>query len=61
MLKNFEVGQIYFVKQNSLFPSPVPPALLLDDCGRISTLLWWMNQEFSPVDIIPTWFSMFMY
>jgi hypothetical protein len=23
--------------------------------------LWWMNQEFSPVDIIPPWFSMVVY
>jgi hypothetical protein len=34
------------------------PALLLNySAGRISTDLWWKNQELSPVDIIPPWFS----
>jgi quinol-cytochrome oxidoreductase complex cytochrome b subunit len=36
--------------------------LLLEDCaGIISTELWWTNQEFSPVDIIPQWFFMLTY
>jgi hypothetical protein len=36
--------------------------LLLDDsAGRIARELWWMNQEFSPLDIIPPWFSMLIY
>jgi hypothetical protein len=26
--------------------------------GRIARELWWTNQEFCPVDIIPPWFSM---
>jgi hypothetical protein len=26
--------------------------------GRLARELWWTNQEFSPVDIIPPWFSM---
>jgi hypothetical protein len=46
---------------NSSFPSPVPPVLLLDDIGGISRELWWTIQEFSPVDIIPSWFSMLIY
>jgi hypothetical protein len=25
--------------------------------GGIIRALWWTNQEFSPVDIIPPWFS----
>jgi hypothetical protein len=29
--------------------------------GRIVRELWWMNQEFSFVIIIPPWFSMLMY
>jgi hypothetical protein len=29
--------------------------------GRISRELWWMNQEFFPVDIILPWFSMLIY
>jgi hypothetical protein len=44
--------QRYFVRKNS-FPSPIPPALLLDDSvGRIARELWWANYEFFPVDII---------
>jgi hypothetical protein len=36
--------------------------LLLDSsAGRIAiTAVWWMNQ-FSPVDILPPWFSMLIY
>jgi hypothetical protein len=56
-----EVWSGYFVRQNS-FPSPVTLALLLDDSiGRITKGLWWTNQEFSPVDIIPRSFSMLTY
>jgi hypothetical protein len=29
--------------------------------GRIDRELWWTNQEFSPVDIIPPWLSMLIY
>jgi hypothetical protein len=48
----------YFVRQIS-FPSPVSPALLLDDSAdRIAGELWWTNQEFFPVDIFPPLFSM---
>jgi hypothetical protein len=43
------------------FPSPVPPALLLDhSVGKIYRELWWANQEFYRVDIIPQSFSMLM-
>jgi hypothetical protein len=39
-----------------------PPDLLLDgSAGRIARVLWWTNQEFSPVDIIPPWFSLLIY
>jgi hypothetical protein len=38
------------------------PALLQDgSAGRIARDLWWTNYEFSPVDIISTWFSMLIY
>jgi hypothetical protein len=29
--------------------------------GRIARELWWLNQDFSTVDVIPPWFFMFMY
>jgi hypothetical protein len=29
--------------------------------GAIFRELWWKNQEFSPVDIIPLWFSNLIY
>jgi hypothetical protein len=29
--------------------------------GRLARELWWMNQEYSSVNIIPPWFSMLMY
>jgi hypothetical protein len=29
--------------------------------ARIARELWWMNQEFSPVSIIPPWFSAHIY
>jgi hypothetical protein len=29
--------------------------------GRIARELWWTKQEFSPVDIIPPWLSIFIY
>jgi hypothetical protein len=45
--------QKYFARPNSSFPLPVPPALLPDDSAdRITTELWWTNQDFSRVDII---------
>jgi hypothetical protein len=48
--------QRYFVRPNIV--SPVPPALLLDGfAGRIVRDLWWTEQEFSPVNIIPPWLS----
>jgi hypothetical protein len=54
--------QKYLVRPNLSFILPVPPALLLDyPAGRIARELWWMNQQFSPVDIIPTWFSLLIY
>jgi hypothetical protein len=28
---------------------------------RIARELWWTKREFSPVDIVPSWFSMFMH
>jgi hypothetical protein len=29
--------------------------------GRSDRELWWINQEFSPVDIILPWFSVLIY
>jgi hypothetical protein len=53
-----EYEQRYFLRANS-FPSPVTSALLLyESAGWISRKLWWTNQGFSPVDIIPPWISM---
>jgi hypothetical protein len=47
-----------FVRQNTVFSSAVPPALLLDNsAGKFAKELWWTNQEISPVDIIPPWLS----
>jgi hypothetical protein len=49
------------VRKNSSFASPIPLALLLDGSdGRIARELWWMSQEFSPIDAIPPWLSMFI-
>jgi hypothetical protein len=40
----------------------VPPDLLLDDsAGGTARELWWTTQEFSLVDIISPWFSVFIY
>jgi hypothetical protein len=40
----------------------VPPDLLLgDSAGGTARKLWWTTQEFSLVDIISPWFSMFIY
>jgi hypothetical protein len=51
----FKVRKRYFVRQNVSFPSPVPSVLLLgDSTGTIARELWCTNQEFSPVNIIPT-------
>jgi hypothetical protein len=39
-----EVRKRYFTRQNSLFPLPVPTALLLgNSAGRIIRELWWTN------------------
>jgi hypothetical protein len=49
-------------RQNSSFPSPAPPDLLLDiSADRIARKIWWTNREFHSVDIIPPWFSMLIY
>jgi hypothetical protein len=52
--------QKYFVRPNSSFLSPVPPAYYQMTAGRISRELWWANQDFSSVSIIPPWFSILM-
>jgi hypothetical protein len=50
------------MRKNSSFPSQVAPALLMDDSiDRIARELWWANQEFSPANIIPPWFSMLIH
>jgi hypothetical protein len=55
MLNNpSKCGKIYVIRQNSSFKLPVPPALLLEDsAGGNAREIWWTNQEFSPVNIIP--------
>jgi hypothetical protein len=40
------------------FLSPILPACYLVTAGKIEREIWWINQEFSSVDIIPPWFSM---
>jgi hypothetical protein len=50
------------LKAKFIFSSPVTPALLLEDCaGMIARELWWTNQEFFLVDIIPTLYAIFTY
>jgi hypothetical protein len=57
--KKIKHGQIYFEGQILHFLHQVPPDLLLDgSAGRIARELLCMNQEISPVSIIPPWFSM---
>jgi hypothetical protein len=46
---------------NTSFSPPVPPAFYQITAGRIVRELWWTNQEFSSIDIIPLWFFMFIY
>jgi hypothetical protein len=54
--------QRHFVRPIYYFLHPVPPAFVLDDCaGGFAREFWWTNQEFSPADIIPPWFSMHIY
>jgi hypothetical protein len=54
--------QRYFEGQIYHFFRQVPSDLLLDGCsGMIARELWWTNQEFSPIDIIPPQFSMVIY
>jgi hypothetical protein len=46
-------------RQNSSFPLPCSPALLLDySAGKYARELRQMNQKISPADIILPWFSM---
>jgi hypothetical protein len=57
----FEVQQEILHWKNS-FSSPCHPLLLLDAfVGHIARELWWTNEEFSPVDIIASLFSMLIY
>jgi hypothetical protein len=43
--------QRHFIRTNSSFPLPTPPALLVDNStARIARELWWINQEFSRQD-----------
>jgi hypothetical protein len=47
---NRDISKVKFF----IFFTKAPPDLLLYDfAGRTATELWWMNQEFSHVDIIP--------
>jgi hypothetical protein len=48
----------YFIRQNSSFPSPVPPLPLDDSASKISRELRWTDQKFSTVNIIAPYFSM---
>jgi hypothetical protein len=50
------------VSQNSEFYSPFDLVLLLDDSAhKTPKELWWMNQEFPPIDIIPPWICVLVY
>jgi hypothetical protein len=55
MNKNTFHGEIH----NFLLPFPL--FLPDDSAGMIARELWWTNQEFSSVDIIPSWFLMLVY
>jgi hypothetical protein len=62
MLENLLSMKKYFIGKIQHFLRHVPlPALLDDYTGIFSGRLWWMNQEFSAVDIIPPWFSMLIH
>jgi hypothetical protein len=62
MLKNPTGVNRLFVRPNSLFSSPLPLVLILNDpAGRIARELWGMNQELSPLSIIPPCVSMLIY
>jgi hypothetical protein len=49
--------QKYSARPNSLIPLPVLPPCYQMTTGRIYRELWWTNEEFSSVDIIPPWLS----
>jgi hypothetical protein len=60
-LKNpLKYEQKHFARPNSSLPSPVPPALLLDDCWQDYHRAL-VDKLFSPASIIPPWFSMLIY
>jgi hypothetical protein len=62
LLSFFESRKNIFGKVKFIIPVVCSFCLLPDDsAGRIARELWWMNQEFSSVDIIPPWFSMLTY
>jgi hypothetical protein len=53
-IEPFKMCKRYFVRQNLSFPSAVHPAFhVYDSAGRIARDLWWKNEDFSSVDIIP--------
>jgi hypothetical protein len=54
--KRYLEGQIHHFRRQ------VPIDLLLDvSDGMLARELWWTNQQFFPVDIIPPCFSMCIY
>jgi hypothetical protein len=58
----FKYDMRYLVRQNLTLPSAVTSALLLDHSADITAReIWWSNQEFSAVNIIPPWVSMLIY
>jgi hypothetical protein len=50
----------YFVRPNSFCSVPLD-LLLGESAGIIVIQIWWTNEEFSPVDIIPPCFFMLTY
>jgi hypothetical protein len=60
-IENHFYEQRYFEGQIHHILCQVPDLLLDDTAGRTARELLWTNQEFSPVNIIPPWFSMLIY
>jgi hypothetical protein len=60
-VKNDLHEQKYFTRPDLSFSSLVLTACYQMTAGMIARVLWWTNQEFPSVDIIPPWFSVLMF
>jgi hypothetical protein len=59
--EHFEVWTEILRKVKFIIPFALPPVCYQMTAGRIARELWWTNQKFSSVDIIPPWFYMLLY